>query len=957
MPAMTQEEQQAYDKALERIERCRCAGATELDLSSLGLTRVPPELGQLSALTRLFLHNNQLAALPPELGQLSALTELYLANNQLAALPPELGQLSDLTELYLDRNQLTALPAELGQLSALTGLYLANNQLTALPPELGQLSALTRLWLHNNRLTALPAELGQLSKLALLILEDNRLTSLPAGLGRLAALQELTLHGNDGLGLPPELLGPRYLDSSASNPPANPQAILDFYFARQLEGEAPMREVRVLLVGRGRVGKTSLLKRLRGGKLDAHEPETPGITVLPLPLQCAQGAATGHAWDFGGQEFLHGTHQIFLSERCVYLLVLEGRESNWETETDYWLRFIQSFGGDSPVVVALNKYDAHKFSVDRFRLQERCPQIAGFVETDALTGLGIAQLRALIEETVNAMPDVWLGVPRRWHRVKERLGKMEKSFLDYKEYQALCAAEQVTDEGQQASLAETLHRLGIALNFRDHQRLKETSVLKPQWVTEGIYGVLRSLQAKDCHGVLERAWLAEALPAEDYPEEKHGFLLELMEKFEVAFALGEAEGAEVISNQRAVISSGGAGVRSSAALKPQGAAQGLITDHCPLITSQEGAEVISNQSAVISSGGGAASPGAAQGLITDHCSLITSGTRWLIPELLPEVQPAAFAEFAEAGVKRLRFAYPEALPPGLLPRFIVRTHELSAAHPEWRWRSGVVLEWGEAKALVRLDRSERRTEVAVRGGSADEAQSLFEIIRAHLVVLHGKVRTEEELELAEHPGTWVSMEKLRLLEQDGQRETAEKTKERSLVKVQVTPALDTTESPEARAAEGPAAPPRLRLFVSYAHKDASQIKKLSAHLTILGRQGYIQTWDDKQLIAGEAWEERILEELGEADVVLMIHSTASLESAFIQEKEMPLMLARAREQKCVLIPVPLDRPMKPEDALKPLMTATWNAKPVLDFKAHRKGWMEVEDAIRKAVEARRKRGP
>jgi hypothetical protein len=32
--------------------------------------------------------------------------------------------------------------------------------------------------------------------------------------------------------------------------------------------------------------------------------------------------------------------------------------------------------------------------------------------------------------------------------------------------------------------------------------------------------------------------------------------------------------------------------------------------------------------------------------------------RWLIPELLPEVQPAAFAEFRQPGVKRLRFSYP-----------------------------------------------------------------------------------------------------------------------------------------------------------------------------------------------------------------------------------------------------------------------------------------------------------
>jgi len=36
------------------------------------------------------------------------------------------------------------------------------------------------------------------------------------------------------------------------------------------------------------------------------------------------------------------------------------------------------------------------------------------------------------------------------------------------------------------------------------------------------------------------------------------------------------------------------------------------------------------------------------------------------------------------------------------------------------------------------------------------------------------------------------------------------------------------------------------------------------------------------------------------------------------------------------------------------MTGKWNAKPVLDFSPHRDGWQEVEHAIRKAVEARRR---
>ncbi len=954
--------QEADEEALRRIEVCRREGAqgTKLDLSGLGLTALPPEMGQLTALTQLdlngnqltelppeigrptalkelSLNSNQLTALPPEIGQLTALQELTLIVNRLTALPPEIGQLTALQELTLFDNRLTTLPPEIGQLTALTRLYLSSNPITALPPEigqltalkelslnsdnltslppeigklaalqmldvfnnqltavpleLGQLTALEMLYLNQNQLTTLPPELGRLTNLGRLVVENNRLTALPRSLRRLRRLSVLTLHGNSALGLPGQVLGPTWAENGQdadSTQFADPRAILDFYFERVSQGEAPMQEVRLLLVGRGRVGKTSLLKVLRGGKPDAREEETPGITVLPLKLGCAQGVATGHAWDFGGQEFLHGTHQIFLSERCVYLLVLEGRESNWETETDYWLRFIQSYGGDSPVVVALNKYDVHSFSVDRFRLQERCPQIVGFVETDAFTGRGIVELRTLLEKTVNGMPDVWLGVPKKWHRVKEKLAKMPESFLDFPEYVALCESEGVKEERQQASLAETLHRLGIALNFREHHRLRETSVLKPQWVTEGIYGLLRFAQKKECHGVLERAWLAEALPAKDYPPEKHDFVLELMQKFEVAFVLDAPDA--------------GAGKTQAA-------------------------------------------------------------TRWLIPELLPEVQPEAFAEFRGAGVKRLRFSYPEALPPGLLPRLIVRTHEMSAAHPEWRWRSGVVLEWGGAKALVRLDRSERRTEVAVLGDSQEEGQSLFDLIRAHLAVLHGKVPVVEEVRVLESPEEWVQMKALRMAERKQRPEfdvVIGRAPNEEEYAVPVAATLNEVESPEARAAEGPSAPARLRLFVSYAHADEGKLKgKLSTHLTILGRRGYIQAWDDKQLVAGEDWEERIMKELGEADIVLLLYSSASRASEFIQDKEAPKALSLVKEKKCILIPVLLDRkdwdeswPLEKE--LKKLMTGTWNAKPVLKFKPQSEGWVEVELAIRKAVEVRRK---
>ena len=58
--------------------------------------------------------------MPESLGNLTALTELYLGGNRLASVPESLGNLTALTELYLNGNQLASVPESLGNLTALT---------------------------------------------------------------------------------------------------------------------------------------------------------------------------------------------------------------------------------------------------------------------------------------------------------------------------------------------------------------------------------------------------------------------------------------------------------------------------------------------------------------------------------------------------------------------------------------------------------------------------------------------------------------------------------------------------------------------------------------------------------------------------------------------------------------------------------------------------------------------
>ena len=160
--------------------------------------------------TGLELYNNQLSgAIPPELGNLTNLTRLWLLNNQLSgAIPAELGNLTNLIQLDLGGNELSgAIPAELGNLTNLQYLLLPHNQLSgAIPAELGNLTNLIQLWLSHNQLSgAIPAELGNLTNLAALNLFLNELSgAIPAELGNLTNLQSLNLVGNQLKGCVPE---------------------------------------------------------------------------------------------------------------------------------------------------------------------------------------------------------------------------------------------------------------------------------------------------------------------------------------------------------------------------------------------------------------------------------------------------------------------------------------------------------------------------------------------------------------------------------------------------------------------------------------------------------------------------------------------------------------------------------------------------------------------------------
>ncbi|MBF0458663.1 MAG: TIR domain-containing protein [Nitrospirae bacterium] len=479
-----------------------------LDLSGRKLTELPQEIGQYQEIVSLNLSNNQLKELPQVIGKLINLQGLYLRNNKLTELPQVIGQLINLHSLDLSNNQLTELPQAIGQLINLQTLYLNNNQLTELPQVIGQLINLQSLSLFNNQLTEVPSELMlNLTKLGYLDVDVNPLVRPPI---------EIASKGLD--------------------------AIRKYW--GQVKKAAKLYEAKLLIVGQGGVGKTSILNRLISNKYIGEKAEsTRGIQIKPLPLKIKDKPELKlNVWDFGGQEIYHATHQFFLTKRSVYMLVWDAKQEEDYGQLEHWLNTIKVFGEGSPVILVLNKYDEYPGDIDLKDLENKFPgMIKGFFRVSCKTpkkGLNsFKELKAAIAQAANDLPHMGSVWPDSWIKIREQFEKDSRNCIDYSEFHNVCEDHKIDKEGE-TQLDGYLHDLGVFLHFKDNPALKDKIIIKPHWGTGAVYKVVSSWDVLNRNGILEeddqaRIWLKK----DDYPVEIHPTLLALMENFEISFPM------------------------------------------------------------------------------------------------------------------------------------------------------------------------------------------------------------------------------------------------------------------------------------------------------------------------------------------------------------------------------------------------------------------------------------
>ena len=174
-----------------------------------------------------------------------------------------------------DGDGLTQVPAEVLAMPWLLKLDLSENTIFALPPSFfDALPALQELDLSDNCLTRLSPTIRKLTQLRVLKLYGNRLRELPVEMGELGALHELGLEGTNEDGYrrynpiispPPEVEGSKHKPTFTETDADVASRVLAFLRELAL-GTVENREVKVPVVGRSEVGKTSLINAMTEGE-------------------------------------------------------------------------------------------------------------------------------------------------------------------------------------------------------------------------------------------------------------------------------------------------------------------------------------------------------------------------------------------------------------------------------------------------------------------------------------------------------------------------------------------------------------------------------------------------------------------------------------------------------------------------------------------------------------------
>ncbi len=519
-------------------------------LSDAGTQAIAEHLTQLTSLD---LSNNQVGDMGAQAiaRHLTQLTWLDLSNNQLSDAGAQViaQHFTQITWLNLSSNQVgdTGAQAIAQHLTQLTWLGLSNTQVGDAGAQtiVEHLTQLTSLRLRENENISSVERLSNLYNLEILDLSKTRISDL-------SPLRKLIIQGlpvsfeSYGTGVIVE--GCPLVHPSLEVIKQGREAVLNYFREIEEQGVDHLYEAKVLIIGGGGAGKTSLVRRLyqpdqplpsedettRGIEIHRHDFQSPGKTTFRLNI-----------WDFGGQQIYHATHQFFFTKNSLYVLVDDTRKSDRSAQDDgfkYWLEVVEVLSDHSPVLIFQNERGGRSKQIDEAGIKRRFTDVQETYRGNLEEAHAAYDLRRAIEYHTSKLPHIGEEVPAKWPMIRNAIeARADRDpYISQEEYFAIYRQHLEFDRNKALHLSRYFHDLGAFLHFQDDLRLRKTVVLQNRWATEAVFKILDDETIKSRFGRFTAEDCKRLWASGEYAD-MHLELLAMMEKFEICYLLAGAE--------------------------------------------------------------------------------------------------------------------------------------------------------------------------------------------------------------------------------------------------------------------------------------------------------------------------------------------------------------------------------------------------------------------------------
>jgi Leucine-rich repeat (LRR) protein len=528
-----------------------------LNLGRNEITEVPDSILRLPKLRTLYLFHNRITVVPESIGELRDLREISLGNNPIGSIPETLALMTNLRRLDLKQTEIAAIPGWLPQLVSLESLELDGTRITEIPSWIDQLKNLKHLTLAATRITSIPDSVCRLKNLRSLHLYNNKITAIPDGISRLTELQELYLAGNQITSIPRSIIQLEKLKvlNLDSNPlPEEVFAALEggvASYARYLKStevrKVYPRTVKLVLLGEPQSGKTTLLEALKGNPhpCDDLRKETIGVDVVNIekPHPTDRRPIYLSVWDFAGQHIEHATHQFFLTDNAIYLILWNARQGTESGKRDlwYWLELLKMRVTRPKFLLVATHIEHTPPDLNLSAIMSSYPGCEGNFPVELQNLKGVKALQNKILDLAAESPSLRAAWPPEWLSVRDEIRKIRiaQPYMTPTAFSRLLKMKSVTGRVAQKDLASQLHNLGEILYYQERDELSSLVILSPEWVTELIGKVVRSKEVREDAGILSKDNLGEIWKQAKLTSKIEDHLINLMDWFDLTYSTGQ----------------------------------------------------------------------------------------------------------------------------------------------------------------------------------------------------------------------------------------------------------------------------------------------------------------------------------------------------------------------------------------------------------------------------------